>query len=154
MTPNKSFDRLLLNQLDNRLSSLRSLDFPAVPRIGWVRSIRNALGMTATALGRRVGMTSGGVRKLEDAEADEAITLSTLRKMADALDCELHYVLVPRKPLQVQLNDQARGLAKKRLHLVGQTMALEDQAVVGDAQALQVELLAQSLLDGPRRDFW
>ena len=94
------------------------------------------------------------MRKLEDAEADEAITLSTLRKMADALDCELRYVLVPRKPLQAQLNDRARGLAKKRLHLVEQTMALEDQAVVGDDQALQVELLAQSLLDGPRRDFW
>ena len=154
MTPKFGFDRLLLSQIDHRLAALRGFDFPSVPRIGWVRSIRNALGMTATALGRRLGMTSGGVRKLEDAEADEAITLSTLRKLADALDCELRYVLVPRKPLQAQLNERARELAKKRLRLVEQTMSLEDQAVVGDAKELQVDLLAQSLLNGPRRDFW
>jgi predicted DNA-binding mobile mystery protein A len=148
------FDRLLISQLDRRLATLRSFDLPSAPPIGWVRSIRNALGMTATALGRRLSMTSGGVRKLENAEAEEAITLATLRKMADSLDCELRYVLVPRKPLQVQLNDRARELATTRLRLVEQTMSLEDQAVVGDAKELQIDLLAQSYLNGPRRDFW
>ena len=106
MTPKFGFDRLLLSQIDHRLAALRGFDLPSAPRIGWVRSIRSALGMTATALGRRLGMTSGGVRKLEDAEADEAITLSTLRKLADSLDCELRYVLVPRRPLQEQLNEE------------------------------------------------
>jgi len=60
------------------------------------RAIRDALGMSLTAFARRLAMTPAGARKLEQAEAEDVITLASLRKLAEALDCELHYALVVR----------------------------------------------------------
>ena len=110
--------------------------------------------MSATALGRRLNMTGNGVRKLEAAEAQQVITLASLRKLADALDCELQYALVPRKPLVEQLQDRAMTLALSQLRAVSHSMTLENQAVKGQSSLDQRELLAQELLDGPRRALW
>ena len=71
--------------------------------------------MSAAAFARRLGMSHAGVRKLEAAEASDAITLASLRKLAAALDCELHYALVPRTNLEQQLHDRAESVAKERL---------------------------------------
>lgn len=101
-----------------------------------------------------MGMTGNGVRKLESAEAQQVITLARLRKLANALDCELVYAMVPRKPLAEQLQDRASAVAGEQLRAVSHSMALEDQAVKGQPQLDQRELLAQELLDGPRRALW
>jgi hypothetical protein len=42
----------------------------------------------------------------------------------------------------------------RMLRSVSHYMALEDQAVKGQSQLDQRELLAQELLDGPRRALW
>ena len=63
-------------------------------------------------MGQRLGITASGVRKLEQAEAADAITLATLRRVAEALDCELHYALVPRQPLRQMRWQQAQRLAQ------------------------------------------
>ena len=73
------------------------------PRCGWVKTVRLALGMSSTALAARTGMTAQGVRKLEQAEATRSISLNTLAKLADGLDCEVHYMFVPRTSLVEQV---------------------------------------------------
>jgi predicted DNA-binding mobile mystery protein A len=151
---NKRLRTLQLRQLDQSLQQWRDADLSPRPAAGWGRAIRDALGMSATALGRRLGMTGNGVRKLEAAEAQQVITLPSLRKLANALDCELVYAMVPRKPLAVQLQDRALAVAAEQLRSVSHSMALEDQAVKGQSQLDQRELLAQELLDGPRRALW
>lgn len=100
------------------------------------------------------GMTTAGARKLEEAEAREVISITSLRKLAEALDCELKYALVPRKPLDQILKDRAQVIATKRLSPVSNSMALEDQSVRGTDRQLQIDLLAQELLDGSRRELW
>jgi predicted DNA-binding mobile mystery protein A len=85
--------------------------------------------MTAAALARRLGMSNAGVRKLEKAEADEVITLASLRKLANALDCELQYALVPRTSLEQTLKQRALQVARDRLRPVAHSMSLEDQSV-------------------------
>jgi predicted DNA-binding mobile mystery protein A len=151
---NKRFQELQLRQTDALLSPWRSAQLPARPPSGWSRAIRDALGMTATALARRLGMSDAGVRKLEKAEAEDAITLASLRKLAKALDCELHYALVPRVTLAQRLQDRAMEVAIDRLRPVSHSMSLEDQAVQGDARDAQRELLASELLAGSRRELW
>ncbi len=99
-------------------------------------------------------MTSAGARRLEQSEASQTITLASLRKLAQALGCEVQYALVPPKPLANVLQLRAAQLANERLRTVGHSMALEDQAVGGAAKDVQSELLAQELLDGPRRVLW
>ena len=108
----KQFRDLQLQQMDALLQTWRVAEFSARPSAGWVRAIRDSLGMSAVAFAKRLGMTPVGVRKLESAEASDAITLASLRKLAQALDCELQYALVPRTPLVKQVRDRA-----ERLHM-------------------------------------
>ena len=143
-----------MRQIDASLARWRNAELAARPPSGWSRAIRDALGMKAGALARRLGMSDAGVRKLEKAEADDAITLASLRKLAAALECELHYALVPRVPLAQRLRDRATEVACERLRPVSHSMSLEDQSVQGDASDVQRELLARELLAGSRRELW
>lgn len=151
---NARFRDLQLRQSEALLAPWRDARLPTAPRAGWARTIRDALGMTATALARRLGMSPAGVRKLEQAEAQGVITLASLRKLAGALDCELHYALVPRSTLVQRLQDRALAVARERMAPVSHSMSLEDQAVEGSMREVQLELLARELLDGPRRELW
>lgn len=110
--------------------------------------------MSASTLARKLGVTPHSVFKLEKAEASEKITLATLRKLANVLDCELQYTLVPRKPLEELLEDRAMSLALERLRPISHSMGLEDQAVKKSASKKQLQLLAKEILDGPRRNLW
>lgn len=150
----KQFRTLQLQQMDAQLAMWKGIQIPPRPKVGWVRAIRESLGMSAAAFARRLGMTHAGVRKLESSEADDAITLATLRKLAEALDCELHYGLVPRISLVEQVNGQAEKVARERLKPIAYSMALEDQAVPGSVTRLQLEQEVKQLLEGSRRDLW
>lgn len=150
----KQFRDLQLRQTDDLLAPWESVRASARPRAGWVRAIREALGMSGAALARRLGMSHAGLRKLESAEASDAITLASLRKLALALDCELHYALVPRTSLAQQLQHRAETVAKERLHPIAHSMALEDQAVYGESSQRQLEHAVKALLDGSRRELW
>jgi predicted DNA-binding mobile mystery protein A len=151
---NKQFRDLQTQQMDALLETWRTAQLSARPRSGWVRAIRESLGMSAAAFARRLGMTPVGVRKLESAEASDAITLASLRKLAQALDCELQYALVPRNRLQQQVRDRAEMVARERLRPIAHSMALEDQAVQGPQNKLQLEVAIKDLIEGSRRELW
>jgi predicted DNA-binding mobile mystery protein A len=151
---NKRFQHLQFQQVDTALSTWRGAHLPARPPAGWARTVREALGIPATAQAKQLGITTSGLQKLEQAEANQVITLASLRKLAEALGCELQYALVPRQPLAQQLQNRAKEVATQQLAPVAHTMALEDQAVQGAARQLQRDLLAQELLAGPRRHLW
>ena len=151
---NKQFRDLQTQQMDALLETWRTAQLSARPRSGWVRAIRESLGMSAAAFARRLGMTPVGVRKLESAEASDAITLASLRKLAQALDCELQYALVPRNSLLQQVRDRAEMVARERLRPIAHSMALEDQAVQGPQNKLQLEVAIKDLIEGSRRELW
>ena len=150
----KQFRDLQIQQMNALLETWRTAQLSARPRSGWVRAIRESLGMSAAAFARRLGMTPVGVRKLESAEASDAITLASLRKLAQALDCELQYALVPRNSLLQQVRDRAEMVARERLRPIAHSMALEDQAVQGPQNKLQLEAAIKELIEGSRRELW
>jgi predicted DNA-binding mobile mystery protein A len=121
--------RLARQRLDSRLTVLPSADKFAVPRRGWLRAVRDALGMTGSQMAARMGITPQSVGDLERSEAQGSIRLSTLRRAAEALDCTLVYAIVPRRPLQEMVRDRARARARRELGYIDRTMELEDQAV-------------------------
>lgn len=148
------FRELHLEQMDAQLAVWQGVPVSHRPKVGWVRAIRESLGMTASALARRLGISHAGVRKLESSEANETITLASLRKLAEVLDCELRYALVPRTTLAQRLHDQAEKVARERLQPIAHSMALEDQAVQGDFNKRQLAQEIKALLEGSRRDLW
>jgi predicted DNA-binding mobile mystery protein A len=148
------FRDLQLQQMDAILATWKAAPLSKRPPSGWVRAIRESLGMSAAGFARRLGMSHAGVRKLEKAEASDAITLASLRKLAAALDCELQYALVPRTTLAQQVKDRAETVARERLRPIAHSMALEDQVVQGSLTELQLELAVKALLEGSRRQLW
>lgn len=148
-------DRALARrQLDNKLASLREQEIFARPRRGWIKSIREALGMTATQLGQRLGVSQPRVTTIEKAEVEGALTLESLERAAHALDCRLVYALVPREPLNEMLRKRAERKARAMMAATGHSMALEAQAIDKEAEAEQFEELVRRLLDKAGAEMW
>ena len=149
-----SLRTLRRRQLDAALARWREAALPARPSSGWVRAIRDALGMSSAALARRLGITDSAVRKLENAESNDAITLATLRRIAASLDCELQYALVPKQSLDAMRTQRAMQIAREQVQSVARSMALEDQAVDPDLTEAQIKEIAQSLLSKSGKGLW
>jgi predicted DNA-binding mobile mystery protein A len=117
------------SHLDRRFKKLGAARRYATPVRGWVKAIREALGMTTAQLGKRLGIKQPTVVAMEQSEAKGTIELSTLRRVAEALDCTLVYALVPNRPLEAMVRDRARMFSGRRRGPVEHSMLLEDQAV-------------------------
>jgi predicted DNA-binding mobile mystery protein A len=146
--------QLRLRQLDKRTAHWRQLGSLGPPQGGWLRAIRDALGMSAGQLAVRLGVTRQAVADLERRETDGTVTLAVLTKAADALDCDVVYAVVPRKPLYEILRDRARAIATNRLKGVAHSMNLEDQSVPEEEILQQVEDLADQIIQEFPRDLW
>jgi predicted DNA-binding mobile mystery protein A len=76
----------------------------------------------------------------ENAEAEDRITLKSLRAYATALDCDLVYAFVPRADtLQELVHARARAAAKANVLGVEHSMALENQASGNLEEAIEAE---------------
>ena len=137
--------------LDTQLKPLRDMEPLIRPGRGWIRAIREAIGMTTGQFARRLGVSQPRVAALEKAEADGVVTLKSLRQAAEALDCDFVYALVPRKPLEQVVKDRARDVAERQLARTDQTMRLENQAVSKARMARARDELAAELLRSDRR---
>jgi predicted DNA-binding mobile mystery protein A len=122
-----------IRHLDKRFAALRPLAKGARPPKGWLRAIRNALGMTTAQFGRRLGVSQPRIVELEQSEVSGSVTLHTLQRAAEALGCRLVYALIPEKPLAETVGERAELIAKQQQAAVEHTMRLEDQSVKGKA---------------------
>jgi len=141
-------------QLDKRLSSMQNMALLMRPPRGWLKAIREALGMTTAQLGRRLGVVQSRVVAIEQAETKGTITLNSLEKAAQALDCRLVYALLPRQPLEDIVEQRASLLAKSRLKSTGHTMTLEAQGVDATDESEQLKRLIQQLVEKSGSKLW
>lgn len=141
-----------IRHLDQRFRTLRPLAATQRPPKGWVRAIRDALGMTTAQLGRRLGVSQPRVVELEQAEVSGSITLHSLQRAAEALGCRVVYALIPEKPLAEIVRKRAEEAADRRSKAVEQTMRLENQAVSDKAAARDLrERVIEELMRRPAR---
>jgi predicted DNA-binding mobile mystery protein A len=82
--------------LDSALAGFSAARAHPRPAQGWIRAIRQALGVSSGQLGRTLGVSRQLPLQFERAEAEDTITLRSLRAVANALDCDLVYALAPR----------------------------------------------------------
>lgn len=120
---------LARKNLDKRLNKLRKTSDFTTPPKGWIKAIREALGMTTAQLGRRIGVSQPRALNIERAEIEGTLTLTSLERAAHALDCRLVYALIPKESLNDMVRGQAEKLAIARLRSIQHTMGLEDQAL-------------------------
>lgn len=146
--------QLQANQLARRLRGLSRSDLREPPGKGWIRSVREALGMSYYQLAKRIGVSQPTVVNWERREAKGTISLQSIKKVADALQCDLIYVLAPRKPFGEILKDRAMQKAQIIVEQTGRSMSLEDQQTSLTYRRRAVKETARELLERNPRRLW
>jgi predicted DNA-binding mobile mystery protein A len=141
-----------IRHLDKRFQALRPLATAARPPKGWLRAIRDALGMTTGQFASRLGVSQPRVVQLEKSEIDGSVTLNTLERAAAALGCRVVYAIVPERSLDEMIRARANLIADRQSTVVEQTMRLENQEVHDKtARAEQRRRLLDELFAHPSR---
>ena len=140
--------------LDEKFRSFKPISKFTPPSKGWVRTIRRAIGMNSRQLAIRLGQSQPRVADIEKREIDSAVTLRTLKRVAQALDCHFVYALVPNETLEKMVRQQATKIASRRLRTVTHTMALENQAVSKSTSERQRTRLIESIIETELNRIW
>lgn len=145
--------KLIRQQLDQKLQKLRDLlAFPA--ENGWIRVLREALGMSTTQLAKRIGVDQSRISRIEKSELTGEIKLSTMKKVAEGLNMKFVYGFVPVENLEAMITNQARKIALKRMENLNHTMRLEDQELSDPDKQKALADLVQRILTEQGNDFW
>jgi predicted DNA-binding mobile mystery protein A len=150
-TKHKQISRRQLDVTLARFGEVKSLQLPAK---GWIRAVREALGMSGKQLAGRLKVSQPRVHKLEQSEPSGALTLRTMRQVAEALDCVFVYALVPRSSLEETVRTQARTVAGERLQRVSHTMLLEAQGLSTKEQQASLDDAIEELARETPKDLW
>jgi predicted DNA-binding mobile mystery protein A len=152
--------QLDLDALERQLSALRAVGRTGGlrrPRRGWVRAIREALGMNGRQLAERLGIARSHLAHIETAELKGRLTLTTLERAAEALGCTFVYAIVPRddKTLQQIMDERAHEVAASLVRRIDTSMALEAQGVTSsDLQRKEITRVAAELVRTRNRRLW
>jgi predicted DNA-binding mobile mystery protein A len=138
--------------LDERLAPLKPVDRFHAPPKGWIRAIRDALGMSGVQLAKRLRVQPPSVVALEASEESGAVQLKTLRRAAEAMDCTLVYALVPNGTLEGTVHARARKLALREIGRVAHTMKLEAQETSDSNADQRIEAYIRDHVKN--RDIW
>lgn len=112
---------------------------------GWIRQMREALGMTLEKLGGVCGLATSTIAQAERGEAEGKITVETLRKAAEAMNCEFTYAFVPKSDLSAFVEKKAYEKATRILQTADLHMSLEDQQVKVSLEA-RIQRLKNKLI--------
>ncbi|MCV9947460.1 mobile mystery protein A [Rhizobium sp. BT-175] len=144
---------LARKQLERRLDPLRKLELINPPR-GWMKAVREALGMSTRQLAARMGAAPSRIPAIEKAEVSGATTLRTLRQAAAAMNCTLVYAFVPVKPLDEILRERAEEKAAQDVARLDHTMRLENQSLLKSDLEDERRRLVDTMLGGSPRRLW
>lgn len=146
--------KLIRDQIDSKLTKLKDFADYDLSRIGWIKTLREALDMTSTQLARKLDVNQSRIIHMEKSETDGNLKIATMQKVADALNMEFVYGFVPRTSLEDMVREQARKIALERLKRVSHTMALEDQELSEtEKEKVLDDMITKILMDRPK-DFW
>lgn len=140
--------------LDSKIASLPPLQKMQRPHKGWIRAVKEALGMSSKQLAARLGVSPPRITALEKSEVDETVTLASLRRAAEALDCALVYSFVPKGSFEEVLQTRARRIAADIIGKVDHTMRLEAQNLQSDKLNEEIENLAAQILREQHKIIW
>jgi predicted DNA-binding mobile mystery protein A len=146
--------KLAREQLDATLGRLESLKKLVPPGKGWIRAIRDAIGMTGEQLAKRLNINKQRVSRIEHDEKLGKVKIETLRNVADAMDCVFVHAFVPRKSLEQMVRDQAEVIAKKRMARSNQMMRLEKQELSETEKVKTMQTLIDEIVETMPKSLW
>lgn len=142
-TPNRAAQAR--RNLDARFRAWRPVDRFTPPVGGWIKAIREALGMSTAQLAKRLGIKQPTLVQIERSETRGTVRLQTLRRAAEAMNCTLVYALVPNDSLDILVRERARMVARARLRPIEHSMTIENQSVSAADFESRIESLIRDM---------
>ena len=121
-------NKLQFQQLNEKMLQLSGMQHVIVPPIGWIKAIRNGIGMSMEQLGKKLSITKQGVMDIEKREKEGAITIKSMQEIAKAINMQFVYGFIPDAgSLDQMIEMRALEMAKTIVQRTSTTMKLEDQ---------------------------
>ena len=157
MKTNKKATKNQRSIIERKLKFWIKLKDEKTPPIGWVRAVRGALGMSSRQLADLMGVAQSTVYQLENREAEKKVTLESLDRAANAMECKLIYAFVPKgkhESLDEILNERAKEMARKIVYEAEHSMQLEAQGRNKEQIQERISELATELKDKIDSKLW
>ena len=120
--------KLLIEQLDKKLEKFSILKEVDMPPRGWINAIRTAMNMSLVQLAKRLKKTSVSVKEIEEREQNKTITLNKLMEVAEKLDLQFVYTLLPKESsVEKIIEKRALQVAREIVMRTSHSMKLEEQ---------------------------
>ncbi len=145
----KKQKKIIREQLDDTLSYFSSSASVNRPMKGWIRAIRDALGMNMRQFAERLGVSKSRIPRIEQDEITGSLTLKTMNRVADTLDCVFFYGFVPRTSLEDTVRKQAMMVTQKRMNRLMHTMNLEAQGLSSNDAKKAFNNMVDEIIDSP-----
>ena len=142
----------LQNVVDNNAVLAHKLFQPK--KEGWIRLMRQALGMSGAQLARRMGVSRGLISNTEKAEMEGRITINKMQEYADAMECQFVYSMVPNDKIRNIVIKRAEEKARAIVSRTNEHMALEAQSLTDEQIRSEVDRLAEQMLSGKTSVLW
>ncbi len=143
-----------VNQAVSQFGSFSMLPNHGLPKEGWLRTVRTALGMSGTQLAKKLGVTKARISKAEQDEPHGSVTLKTMQNMAEAMDCKFVYAILPKQNVEYVIKERAIDKARAQVQTASTHMALEAQSLSKDQLEFEIERVAEQIIDKMPPDFW
>lgn len=150
----KKNTKLIREQLSNSLKKYSRLKDSNLPFKGWIQSIRIALRMNTRQLAKRIGVARQRISAIEKEEIHGNITVNTMKKVAEALDCKFVYCLLPNTSLDNTLRKQAERVIINRMKHINQSMLLEKQELSEKEMQKSINDAIEKILISSPKTIW
>ncbi len=150
-----SINKIIAQQYREKINqAIRQVNDLSMPPEGWLRTVRNALGMSGPQLAKRLGVTKARVSRAEQDELTGSITLKSMKSMAGAMNCRFVYAVLPEQEIEGLIQKRAVRKARERIEAASVHMALEDQALNDELLSFEVERIASEIREKMPSDLW
>jgi predicted DNA-binding mobile mystery protein A len=144
----KSIDHV--KKLANALSpSLRTR-----PKPGWIVAIREVTGISAAELARRCKVSRSRIVYAEAAEVRGRITIKSMQAIAEAIDCEFVYAILPKREVKDLLFSEAYRAVEEDARRRGFDQVLRRLSPTSKEYARIRYRLRGELIGQLMSDFW
>lgn len=147
--------KLIIEQLDNKINKFKCLEKVTIPPEGWIYSIRTALRMSLRQLGKRLGVSSQGVKQIEIREKNGSLTIKRLSEIGNTINMRFVYGFLPNEgSIEKMIENRAREIAENIVVRTSRTMELEDQKVEDQRLKKAVKNRTEEILTEMPRYLW
>lgn len=151
----KKYKRIAREQLDQNIQRLQPLKNINVPLKGWIKAVRESIGMTSTQLAKRLGVSQPRVTQIEKEEINGSLTINMMRKVAEALNCNYYYSILPQEEnLETLLRIRVTQIVKKKYENVNHTMKLEAQGLDEFSMNKEIEHAVKEIMRELPKTIW